>query len=72
MLTIIRKLLSKLLSKNSIFQFAVLCEARANSGLDKMKIINVVAKAVPEPHKVDLSNPDRTIVVQIAKVNPLS
>lgn len=49
------------------YKFAVLCEARANSGLDKMKIINVVAKAVPEPHKVDLSNPDRTIVVQIAK-----
>ncbi|PWA51756.1 THUMP domain-containing protein [Artemisia annua] len=49
------------------YKFAVLCEARANSGLDKMKIINVVAQAVPEPHKVDLSNPDRTIVVQIAK-----
>ncbi|KAK1430031.1 hypothetical protein QVD17_12492 [Tagetes erecta] len=49
------------------YKFAVLCEARANSGLDKMKIINVVAKSVPEPHKVDLTNPDRTIVVQIAK-----
>nr|GEV95357.1 THUMP domain-containing protein [Tanacetum cinerariifolium] len=49
------------------YKFAVLCEARANSGLEKMKIINVIAKAVPGPHKVDLSNPDRTIVVQIAK-----
>ncbi|KAF5767785.1 putative THUMP domain-containing protein [Helianthus annuus] len=49
------------------YKFAVLCEARANSGLDRMKIINVVAKSVPEPHKVDLTNPDRTIVVQIAK-----
>ncbi|KAI3518256.1 hypothetical protein L1887_06781 [Cichorium endivia] len=48
-------------------EFAVLCEARANSGFEKMKIINVVAKSVPEPHKVDLTNPERTIVVQIAK-----
>lgn len=51
-----------------LFQFAVLCEARANTGVDKMKIINVVAKSVPEPHKVDLTNPEKTIVVQIAKV----
>ncbi|XP_071736216.1 uncharacterized protein [Rutidosis leptorrhynchoides] len=49
------------------YKFAVLCEARANSGVEKMKIINVVAKSVPEPHKVDLTNPDKTIVVQIAK-----
>ncbi|KAL4578665.1 hypothetical protein LXL04_014794 [Taraxacum kok-saghyz] len=49
------------------YKFAVLCEARANSGFEKMKIINVVAKSVPEPHKVDLTNPERTIVVQIAK-----
>ncbi|KAD7477127.1 hypothetical protein E3N88_00263 [Mikania micrantha] len=49
------------------YKFAVLCEARANSGLDRMKIINAVAKSIPEPHKVDLTNPDRTIVVQIAK-----
>ncbi|KVI08164.1 hypothetical protein Ccrd_013469, partial [Cynara cardunculus var. scolymus] len=56
-----------LLSKYFFFQFAVLCEARANSGLEKMKFINVVAKSVPEPHKVDLTNPERTIVVQIAK-----
>nr|XP_043632066.1 THUMP domain-containing protein 1 [Erigeron canadensis] len=48
-------------------KFAVLCEARANSGLDRMKIINAVAKSVPEPHKVDLTNPEKTIVVQIAK-----
>lgn len=51
----------------SPYKFAVLCEARANSGVDRMKIINVVAKSVPEPHKVDLTNPEKTIVVQIAK-----
>jgi THUMP domain len=48
-------------------QFAVLYDARANAGIDSMKIINAVAKSVPKPHKVDLSNPDKTVVVQIAK-----
>ncbi|GKV16562.1 hypothetical protein SLEP1_g27190 [Rubroshorea leprosula] len=48
-------------------KFAVLYEARANTGVDRMKIINSVAKSVPAPHKVDLSNPDMTIVVEIVK-----
>ncbi|KAJ6755219.1 THUMP DOMAIN-CONTAINING PROTEIN 1 [Salix purpurea] len=48
-------------------EFAVMYEARANSGIDRMKIINSVAKSVPGPHKVDLSNPDKTIVVEIVK-----
>ncbi|KAJ9699216.1 hypothetical protein PVL29_008024 [Vitis rotundifolia] len=48
-------------------KFAVLYEARSNTGIDRMKIINSVAKSVPGPHKVDLSNPDMTIVVQIVK-----
>uniref|UniRef100_A0A2P2NFP6 Uncharacterized protein MANES_14G005500 n=1 Tax=Rhizophora mucronata TaxID=61149 RepID=A0A2P2NFP6_RHIMU len=48
-------------------KFAVMYEARANTGIDRMKIINVVAKSVPGPHKVDLSNPDKTIVVEIIK-----
>lgn len=47
----------------------MLYEARSNTGIDRMTIINAVAKSVPQPHKVDLNNPDRTIVVQIAKVN---
>lgn len=33
-----------------------------------MEIIDAVAKSVPGPHKVDLKNPDKTIVVEIAKV----
>lgn len=49
-------------------QFAVLYEARANTGIDRMKIINAVAKSVPGPHKVDLNNPDKTIVVEIVRV----
>lgn len=49
-------------------QFAVLYEARANTGIDRATIINTVAKSVPEPHKVDLKNPEKTIVVEIVKV----
>ncbi|XP_054819156.1 uncharacterized protein LOC129318430 isoform X2 [Prosopis cineraria] len=48
-------------------KFAVLYEARANSGIDRMKIIDAVARSVPGPHKVDLKNPDKTIVVEIVK-----
>ncbi|GLJ40143.1 hypothetical protein SUGI_0822690 [Cryptomeria japonica] len=53
----------------SPIKFAVLYEARANSGIDRSKIIDTVAKLVPHPHKVDLSNPDKTIIVQIVKTN---
>ncbi|XP_030960023.1 putative neugrin-like protein DDB_G0288135 [Quercus lobata] len=48
-------------------KFAVLYEAHANSGIDRMKIINAVAKSIPGPHKVDLKNPDKSIVVEIVK-----
>ncbi|KAI4351174.1 hypothetical protein L6164_005554 [Bauhinia variegata] len=48
-------------------KFAVLYEARANSGIDRMKIIDAIAKSVPGPHKVDLNHPDKTIVVEIVK-----
>ncbi|KAK9130470.1 hypothetical protein Sjap_010957 [Stephania japonica] len=48
-------------------EFAVLYEGRANSGIDRMTIINSVAKSVPSPHKVNLESPDKTIVVQIVK-----
>ncbi|CDP08512.1 unnamed protein product [Coffea canephora] len=48
-------------------KFAVLYEARANTGIDRTKIIDAVAKSVPSPHKVDLSHPDIHIVVQIVK-----
>lgn len=50
----------------------MLYEARSNTGIDRMKIINAVAKSIPPPHKVDLSNPDKTIVVEIVKVTNLS
>ncbi|KAL5708275.1 hypothetical protein ACHQM5_019089 [Ranunculus cassubicifolius] len=48
-------------------KFAVLFDARANTGIDRMAIINAVAKSVPAPHKVDLNNPDKSITVQIAR-----
>ncbi|KAG8090011.1 hypothetical protein GUJ93_ZPchr0011g27228 [Zizania palustris] len=65
----ISPLVEKYFPKESslVYKFAVLYEARSNTGIDRMKIINAVAKSVPQPHKVDLNNPDRTIIVQIAK-----
>ncbi|KAJ0978903.1 hypothetical protein J5N97_014377 [Dioscorea zingiberensis] len=48
-------------------KFAVLYEARSNTGIERMPIINAVAKSVPQPHKVDLNSPDKTIIVQIVK-----
>ncbi|CAH8303379.1 unnamed protein product [Eruca vesicaria subsp. sativa] len=48
-------------------KFAVLFGARANTGVDRMKVINTVAKSIPAPHKVDLSNPEMSIVVEIVK-----
>ncbi|KAL8480004.1 hypothetical protein ACS0TY_026804 [Phlomoides rotata] len=48
-------------------KFAVLYDARANTGIDRAKVIDTVAKSVPSLHKVDLANPDISIVVQIVK-----
>ncbi|KAL0460933.1 UNVERIFIED_CONTAM: THUMP domain-containing protein 1 [Sesamum latifolium] len=48
-------------------KFAVLYDARANTGIDRTKVIDAVAKSVPSLHKVDLANPDINIVVQIVK-----
>ncbi|KAK6138289.1 hypothetical protein DH2020_027980 [Rehmannia glutinosa] len=48
-------------------KFAVLYDARANTGADRRKVIDAVAKCVPSSHKVDLANPDINIVVQIVK-----
>ncbi|CAM6105088.1 unnamed protein product [Calypogeia fissa] len=48
-------------------KFAVICEARANTNLNKMEFIHAVAKMVPEPHVVDLKKPDKTILIQIVK-----
>lgn len=55
------------LDTSSPLKFAVLYEARSNTGIDRMTIINAVAKSVPPPHKVDLNKPVKTIIVQIAK-----
>eukprot|EP00250_Pteridium_aquilinum_P008730 c18167_g1_i1 orf=144-1178(+) len=53
--------------KDKALKFAVVYEARANTSLDRMEIINTVAKLVAPPHSVDLKNPDKTILVQIVK-----
>jgi hypothetical protein len=50
----------------AILQFAVEFEKRA-SNIDRMKSINAFAGVVPAPHKVNLSKPQRTIVVNVLK-----
>eukprot|EP00899_Mesostigma_viride_P005858 jgi/Mesvir1/15273/Mv06491-RA.1 len=51
------------------YKFSVVIEVRNNSVLDKMAVINAVAKQVPAPHKVDLNNPDKVILVQVVKTS---
>ncbi|KAI5054125.1 hypothetical protein GOP47_0030982 [Adiantum capillus-veneris] len=53
--------------KDKAFKFAIVYEARANSSLDRMEMINTVAKLVAPPHSVDLKNPDKTVLVQVVK-----
>ncbi|KMT14564.1 hypothetical protein BVRB_4g073340 [Beta vulgaris subsp. vulgaris] len=48
-------------------KFAVQYDARANTGIERMKIIDAVAKSIPGTHKVDLKNPEKTIIVQVVK-----
>lgn len=53
--------------KDKALKFAVVYEARANSSVDRMEMINTIAKLVGQPHSVDLKNPDKTILVQVVK-----
>ncbi|KAL4534850.1 hypothetical protein Ndes2526A_g05720 [Nannochloris sp. 'desiccata'] len=46
--------------------FAVEFEKRANN-IDRMKSINAFAEVVPAPHKVNLNNPSKTILVNVLK-----
>lgn len=62
------KTLLTLTAGYTCLQFAVAIEARANTSIDKMELINAVAKIVPQPHSVDLRNPQKTILLQIVKV----
>ncbi|CAI5466282.1 unnamed protein product, partial [Closterium sp. Yama58-4] len=48
--------------------FGIIFEKRANEGLERAGVIDTVAKLVPAPHKVDLRNPDKTIMLQVVKV----
>ncbi|CAI5984470.1 unnamed protein product [Closterium sp. NIES-65] len=47
--------------------FGIIFEKRANEGLERAGVIDTVAKLVPAPHKVDLRNPDKTIMLQVVK-----
>ncbi|KAK2080437.1 hypothetical protein QBZ16_000290 [Prototheca wickerhamii] len=49
-------------------QFAVQYEHRASPGLDRMEVINAVVDSIKTPpHKVNLSNPEKTILVNVLK-----
>jgi hypothetical protein len=47
--------------------FGVDVERRSCSKFDQKEVIDAFAKAVPAPHKVNLSKPDRTILVQLVR-----
>ena len=49
-----------------MLQFAIDFEKRANN-IDRLKSINAFADVVPQPHKVNLSNPSKTILVNVIK-----
>mmetsp|Transcript_46034 Transcript_46034/g.87834 ORF Transcript_46034/g.87834 Transcript_46034/m.87834 type:complete len:329 (-) Transcript_46034:100-1086(-) len=48
-------------------KFSVMFEVRASGPFERMEVIDMVAKKVPAPHTVDLTNPDRTIMVSCVK-----
>ncbi|WIA13255.1 hypothetical protein OEZ85_006843 [Tetradesmus obliquus] len=48
-------------------EFAVEFEHRANDKLDRKEVIDIVAKAVQAPHKVNLRTPQKTIIVQLVR-----
>merc|ERR1712216_59963 len=48
-------------------KFSVVLEVRANKSIPKNEIIDLVAKMVPKPHKVDLSDPEKSISVFLIK-----
>jgi len=47
--------------------FAVTFASRANSSMRRADVIPAVAELVPSPHKVDLTRPDLTIMVEVMK-----
>jgi adenylyl- and sulfurtransferase ThiI len=52
-------------------QFAVIVNSRNSHKLDRMEMIKTVAEVVDglgHGHKVDLGNPDRTIIIEVNKV----
>jgi len=48
-------------------RYAVVFESRLNNSLDRMTVINMLVELVGSRHKVDLTNPEKAIVVQVFK-----
>ncbi|KAI9495983.1 hypothetical protein BDB00DRAFT_759362 [Zychaea mexicana] len=47
--------------------FAVMCRIRNCTKLDRMTVVQTLAKTVGEGHRVDLENPDLAIIVEICQ-----
>lgn len=50
-------------------EYCVAFESRLNDSLDRMTIINLIAEIVGPKHKVNLSNPQKVILVQVFKAH---
>mmetsp|Transcript_5723 Transcript_5723/g.9881 ORF Transcript_5723/g.9881 Transcript_5723/m.9881 type:complete len:336 (+) Transcript_5723:218-1225(+) len=48
-------------------KFSVVLEVRANNSIPKNELIDLVAKLVPKPHSVDLTKPDKSVLVFLIK-----
>jgi hypothetical protein len=47
--------------------FGVVVERRSFNGLEQKDIVDAFAKAVPAPHKVNLGDPEKTVLVQLIR-----
>ncbi|KAG1305710.1 hypothetical protein G6F64_008163 [Rhizopus arrhizus] len=50
-------------------KFAIVCRVRNCNKLSTKDVINLLAATVPKGHKVDLENPDYTIIVEVCQVS---
>lgn len=66
----IRKEVSKLIDtslRGQAGDYCVVFESRLNESLDRMTIIDMIAEIVGPTHRVNLTNPQKVILVQVFK-----
>eukprot|EP01119_Soliformovum_irregulare_P000394 TRINITY_DN10270_c0_g1_i2.p1 TRINITY_DN10270_c0_g1~~TRINITY_DN10270_c0_g1_i2.p1 ORF type:complete len:246 (+),score=66.56 TRINITY_DN10270_c0_g1_i2:232-969(+) len=62
-----KNLIPQYLSDGTTESFAIEYKGRNNPSMHRTEIIGVIADLVPKSHKVDLKNPDVTIVLEVFK-----